>query len=384
MGILKEVEEYVIKFTEEQVPESFVYHSIEHSRFVANMAINIAKSEGLDDNNLQVVATAAWFHDLGYARSHDNHEEEGCLIAREFLKGKNVGEGFISEVEKCIRATKFGVGAQSVNEKILSDADLAHTGSENFMEISNLYRKEVCNFKQKGCSKLAYWERTLKFLEKIVFYTSYAKENLEAGRLKNIEKVKKRVKKIKMNKETKSEKAAKSTARGTETVFRLTARNQINLSSIADNKANIMLTINSVIVSVLVSTSAINLERDLSILIPGIILVLSCLVSLVFAILSVRPKVSSGSFSDEDLKNRDVNLLFFGNFFNVAYEKYEGAIKEMIGDYDFLYNNLIKDQYNLGKVLSRKYRLLTLAYNFFMYGFIVSVVTFFIFFILKI
>ena len=142
-----------------------------------------------------------------------------------------------------------------------------------------------------------------------------------------------------------------------------------------------MLTINSVLVSVLVSTSAINLERDFSLLIPGLILVVSCLISLVFAILSVRPKVSSGRFSEDDIKKKDVNLLFFGNFYNMGYPKYEDAVKEMIGDYDFLYNNLIKDQYSLGKVLSKKYRLLTLAYNFFMFGFILSVVTFFIFFL---
>ena len=186
-----------------------------------------------------------------------------------------------------------------------------------------------------------------------------------------------------MNKDKeKPAKAIKSTARGTETVFRLTARNQINLSSIADNKANIMLTINAVLVSVLVSTSAFSLDNwDLSIQVPGLILVVSCLISLVFAILSVRPKITSGSFSEEDVEKKKVNLLFFGNFYNVPYEKYEAALKNMMEDYDFLYGNLIKDQYYLGKVLSKKYRLLTIAYNFFMFGFIIAVLTFFVFFL---
>ncbi len=382
MSILREVEEFVIRYSEEHIPESFVYHSIEHSRFVANMVSTIAEAERLDKKNMEIVIIAAWFHDLGYSKSHDDHEEEGCKITREFLEAKNLDDDFIVQVEKCIRATKLGVEPETLNEKILSDADLSHAGKGNFMELSDLYRKEVCNFEEGKCSKLGYWEKTLNFLNSITFHTNYAKEHLDKVKTENIEKVQKRIKKIKMNKKAEKEaKALKSTARGTETVFRLTARNQINLSSIADNKANIMLTINSVLVSVLVSTSAINLERDFSLLIPGLILVVSCLISLVFAILSVRPKVSSGRFSEDDIKKKDVNLLFFGNFYNMGYPKYEDAVKEMIGDYDFLYNNLIKDQYSLGKVLSKKYRLLTLAYNFFMFGFILSVVTFFIFFL---
>ncbi len=380
MGIVNEVESYVIQYFEEHVPETFVYHSIEHLRFVANMARAIGEAEGLANNNLDIVVTAAWFHDVGYSKSSKEHEEESCRIARGFLESKGAEEGFIAEVEGCIRATKFGVEPNTLNENILSDADLSHTGMENFMDVSNLYRKEVCNLNGKKQSKQEYWEKTLSFIEKVRFYTDYAKENLEPLRITNIEKVKKRLKKIEMGKKNLApNQNAKSTARGTETMFRLTARNQINLSSIADNKANIMLTINSVLVSVLVSTSAINFNKDISILVPGMILIVACLISLVFAILSVRPKISTGRFAVEDLKKKDVNLLFFGNFYDMPYKKYESGIKEMINDYDFLYNNLIKDQYNLGKVLSQKYRLLTIAYNFFMYGFILAVLTFFVF-----
>jgi len=174
----------------------------------------------------------------------------------------------------------------------------------------------------------------------------------------------------------------KSTSRGVESMFRLTARNQINLSSIADNKANIMLTINSLIISLLVSTSALNITRDINFLIPGIILVISALFSLVFAILSVRPKISTGNFSKEELEKRTVNLLFFGNFYNVPYPEYQEAVKVMMNDYNFLYNSMIKDQYNLGVVLARKYKLLSLAYNFFMFGFIIAVLVFFLLFLL--
>ena len=57
---------------------------------------------------------------------------------------------------------------------------------------------------------------------------------------------------------------------------------------------------------------------------------------------------------------------------------YESAMKEMMDDYDFLYGSMIKDQYNLGRVLSRKYKLLTYSYNFFMFSFVIAVIAFFI------
>lgn len=172
----------------------------------------------------------------------------------------------------------------------------------------------------------------------------------------------------------------KRTSRGIETMFRLTARNQINLNSIADNKANMMLTINAVIVSVLVSTSAINftIGNGLNFLVPGLILVSGSLISLVFAVLSVRPKIIKEKTTDEDLKNRKVDLLFFSNFFKLDYEEYESAMKDMMDDYDYLYGSMIKNQYNLGKVLSIKFRLLKYSYNFFMFGFVIAVIVFFV------
>jgi HD superfamily phosphodiesterase len=368
MNILKEVEEYTLRYYEENFSLLHSYHSIEHTQLVVDVALKISDFEGLDKRNTEIVIVAAWFHDIGHAVSIDNHEDEGCKIARQFLVSNKVDEEFIQAVEACIISTKQGAQKKSLNDKILNDADLAHTGLSNFIEISNLYRKELGNFADKKITKLDYWKKTLVFLKETKFLTEYAIKNMEPFKDENISKVEKQIK------------DSKTTARGVETMFRLTARNQINLSSIADNKANIMLTINAVIVSVLVSTSALNFTvgSGLKFLVPGLILVSGCLISLVFAVLSVRPKIIDYKIGDEDLKNRKVNLLFFGNFFKMDYEEYESAMKEMMDDYDYLYGSMIKDQYQLGRVLSIKYRLLKYSYNFFMFSFVIAVITFFI------
>lgn len=386
MNIVKEVEIYTIKYYEENVSSLLFYHSIEHTRLVASMSAKIADVEGLDARNKQIVEVAAWFHDIGHAVSLSDHETESNKIARQFLSEKEMDEEFIVEVEKCICSTRIGAAKNTINEMILGDADLAHAGMENFMEISNLLRKEMCNFVERKCSKLDYWTKTLEFIGSVVFLTQYAKEYLEPVRKQNIKKVEKRIKKLSTTEQAPITKKApvKNTTRGIETMFRLTARNQINLSSIADNKANIMLTINAVIVSALMSTSAFTLQiSEYNFLVPGLVLIVGCLISLVFSILSVRPKYGTGNYSDADLKNKKLNLLFFGNVFKMPYDTYETGIKEMMDDYDYLYGTLIKDQYHLGKVLARKYKLLSYSYNFFMFSFVAAVVTFLFIYALK-
>ncbi len=105
------------------------------------------------------------------------------------------------------------------------------------------------------------------------------------------------------------------------------------------------------------------------------ILIVACLSSLVAAILSTRPIILKGEFTEEDLQNKRVNLLFFGNFFNTLFKDYEKAVKEMMRDEDQVYSVMIMDQYSQGKVLAKKFKLLRIAYDIFMYGFILFIVT---------
>lgn len=159
-------------------------------------------------------------------------------------------------------------------------------------------------------------------------------------------------------------------------MFRLTARNQINLSSIADNKANILISVNSILLTVLLTVGVTKIADYPRFILPVIALVSTSLVAMIFAILSTRPKISSGKFTKEDLKNQKVNLLFFGNFYKMSFEEYENAVKEMIMNSNYLYTNMIRDQYSLGLVISKKYRLLRTAYSLFMYGLILSTALF--------
>ena len=117
-------------------------------------------------------------------------------------------------------------------------------------------------------------------------------------------------------------------------------------------------------------------EETPHIIIPSLIFLLVSLVTIVLAILSTRPNISSGKFSKEDIKQNKVNLLFFGNFYNMKLDEYEWAIGELMKNDENLYGTMIKDQYFLGKVLAKKYKLLRVAYTVFMYGIVISVLAF--------
>jgi hypothetical protein len=146
----------------------------------------------------------------------------------------------------------------------------------------------------------------------------------------------------------------------------------------ADQKAHILITVNSIILSAIISLVLRRLDNSTWLTIPSFILLTVCLLSIIFSILATRPSVPNGKFTQKEIQEKRVNLLFFGNFFRMKLEDYTVALTKVMDDRDFLYDNLIRDYYFQGIVLGRKYRLLRIAYNIFMFGLTVSVIAFII------
>ena len=144
----------------------------------------------------------------------------------------------------------------------------------------------------------------------------------------------------------------------------------------ADNKANILISVNSIILSIVLTVLFRKFNDAPFLIIPAFALTVTCLVTIIFSILATRPNVSSGKFTDEDVKNRKTNLLFFGNFHGMGLDNYLWGMKEMMKDGNYLYSSLIKDIYYLGVVLGRKYKLLRISYTVFMFGLIISIILF--------
>ncbi len=166
------------------------------------------------------------------------------------------------------------------------------------------------------------------------------------------------------------------TSRGIETMFRTSYRTHLTLSGIADNKANIMISINGIIISILIASVSPRIGEIPALILPTAVFLVTCVVSMIYAILAARPRVTSLHVSLEDVRENRANLLFFGNFVNMPEDDFVVGMHELMGNTDQLYTNMIRDIYSLGGVLNKKYRLIRTSYTVFMLGLSVGVALF--------
>ncbi len=377
--LLKEIEKYSSDFITKESSVKLTYHTIDHTRQIVKNAEIIGTYENLNKDEMNILLTSAWFHDTGYVKNYKGHEKESVAIAVNFLKLKDVEKDICDLVSECILATTLPQKPTNKIAETLCDADMMHMGVEDYFELAEKLRRELKNFGHRKLKKSKFEKESVLFFKKHSFYTNYCRGEISKIKEKNLKLLNNSISK-RQQKKIKTEKT-KRFSRGVDSMFKLTARNQINLSSIADNKSNILISLNGIIISLGLVALTSKFQENPAIIIPTIIFIIFSLSTIILAILSTRPNISSGVFTREDIKQRKVNMLFFGNFYNMKLDEYEWAIKEMINDDQYTYSAMAKDQYFLGKVLAKKYKLLRWAYNIFMVGLIISVIMFLLVFL---
>jgi len=384
MTLVQKASLFIENLFKDKLSSAFLYHNYKHTQEVVTNAEAIANAEGINEHDKEILLVACWFHDSGYTEDINFHEEKSCEIAEAFLKGENLDENFIHRVKMLIMSTKICNIPKNHLEEIIRDADSSHLASPDYFTYAENLKKEWEQTLEKNIGRKKWCTENLLFFRRHQFCTGYAKKNWEPIKEENIHKIEKMIqeqqedtttKKEKKNKEQKKEAKAD---RSIDTMFRITLSNHTRLSDIADSKANILLSVNAIIISIALSTLLPKLDapRNAHLIWPTFIMLLFSVITIIFAILSTKPKVTSGQFSRDDLQNRKVNLLFFGNFYKMPLEEYRPAVREMMEDRDYLYDSMIRDLYYLGVVLNRKYRLLSITYKIFMVGIIVSVIAF--------
>lgn len=382
--ILNAVEKNVRELFADNDSGDMYFHNLQHTERVVEAASNILTECGLSESEENIVLVAAWFHDTGYFYDKQQHEEKSQEVARNFLTEKGIEENEIRQVESCIEVTKRRKNPENKLEKAISDADMSHLAAEDFITQTNLLREEWKKESDQKIKKKGHLFNTLQFILQQNYYTKYGKEVLEPKKQENIKKLEKEIENQIKEKATKDNnkgtnkksKSAGGDPRGTQTMFRLTARNQINLSAIADNKSNILISVNAIILSVGATYLISKFSAMPFLIIPTFILLLTSLLTIITSIIATRPNVAPGMFTKDDIENERTNLLFFGNFYNMDFSDYKWGVYQLIDNSQYLYDNIIRDQYELGVVLARKYKMLRISYNIFMYGLIITFIGF--------
>ncbi len=377
-AILKQASAYVLGLYNQHKNGSLVFHNYALAFRRVEVANQLAAAHPLTELQREVIELSCWFLNMGCVVNYEHATQQSIRELGLFFKQTNSSEALRKQVVNCMQVISLQRKVIDICEQIVADASTIAAFLPNYETRMKLLRKE---WELQGIRQFEdqEWLTFLKNqLSEIQLYTAPAKIQFEStlGQLLiqiDEQEKKKRKKQQRLSTEAPFQQLENGVPlRGAQTFFRTNYRNHINLSAIADNKANIMISVNAILISVLItflSYRNIGINQP-KILLPVILFLVTGLSSLIFAVLASRPKITRQA---SGLKR---NIIFFGNFVQLSLDDFETAMDQVLKDEQALYGNMVRDLYYLGKVLDKKYRYLKIAYNIFMVGFIGTVLAF--------
>lgn len=400
---LIEIKQLVHDYFADHLNPNRIYHTVQRTETVVDWALKIAEHYNFDVKRLFILEASAWFYDIGFIEDPQNPEKKSARIAEKLLLKLPLENNLIKEIKSCLLATRIPQQPSNLTEQILCDASMFYLSSEEFPLQSKLMRREHLLLGGNKISKDTWQKRDIELLQNHRFKTEYAQELFDAQKKINLDRLldnkfnktaasyennqidsiqKKHAAGISPSTELEEPsdngkiKNEKRPDRGIETMFRISSNNHQALSQMADNKAHIMITVNSIIISVLLSVLFRSLNNEPHLALPVAILLMVNVATIIFSILATRPNIHSGKYTNEDLKSEKINLLFFGNFYKMPLHDFSERMTHLMENRDYLYNSLISNLHEQGLVLGKKYTFLRISYNIFMYGLIISIAAF--------
>ena len=176
MHINKQMNDFVINLLKSGITATYRYHNYEHSLYVMQQAVEIGKQVNCSEKELELLSTAALWHDTGYLNIYTGHEEESCKLARQYLPEYGYAPDEIDNICGMIMATKIPQSPQNKLEEIMSDADLEYLGTAKAAVMADNLFKEL-----KALNPLLTkedWNKTeIDFLNNHRYFTGYCIEN---------------------------------------------------------------------------------------------------------------------------------------------------------------------------------------------------------------
>lgn len=378
------------RFNEELEPK-FLFHNFAYAEEIADRARSLAKTAGLEETQVDLLTIAGYFYPLGYVGGPKNVADRS---AKELEKWANDQDISLvknqSEVLDWIPAAYDAKESDSLPIRLLHDAAWSWLGRKRYDRRADLLQLERDAVKGKEGDPMKFGEKMQKFLLNFNYLSAVGKENFDERRRKNVSGQQQTNYKI-GEKEVKL-KTGKNFGRGIDTMYRTAFRNHINLSRIADGKANMMISINTIILSIVITISGASLSffeetfyENPEFLIPIISLLLSSLTAVIFAVFSARPSVTEYRIKkDKLIRSKEASLLYFGNFLKLEKNEFIDYMATIKMNQDALYDDLARDLYDLGSVMHKKYLLLTISYNVFVGGLALAVLSFLLVYLMNV
>ncbi|MGQ1889576.1 adenylate/guanylate cyclase domain-containing protein [Thermophagus sp. OGC60D27] len=169
-----DVEEAVLNRLENELSKDLSYHNMKHTIDVVTQVEIIGRGEGINDEEMLLIKTAALFHDLGFLISYKNHEDFSIELAEEILQMYGYSEDQIEEIKGLINVTRKDAKPRNHLEAILKDADLDYLGRPDFIPVSQNLYEEIQKF--NGKMTLKEWnKRQINFITHHKYYTKTAR-----------------------------------------------------------------------------------------------------------------------------------------------------------------------------------------------------------------
>ncbi|NBV07948.1 MAG: HD domain-containing protein [Flavobacteriia bacterium] len=181
-------ENELVHLLETALPNDLFYHTLEHTKEVVKAVERIALLEGVTDEGLFLLKTAALFHDAGFIHQYEHNEPIGAKMAEEMLPKYGFTEQHIKTISELIFATQIPHKPVNKLQEIICDADLDYLGTTHFDVISDNLKKELLGKGKIGSAK-EWDEIQVKFLQQHKYFTETSISSRQERKLQNLEKV---------------------------------------------------------------------------------------------------------------------------------------------------------------------------------------------------
>ena len=407
-NFLNQIERFCTQKLTDELPDKMIYHDIAYVKRVVEAVEEIASEESVTQEEKDLVLSAAWLSNLGFTDPEiieqiENPEDLFVLANKRsqemsdtYLDSIQMPEEQKQQILNIIEESQLNVENTNTLSRILEDALTIDWGKPKSKgKVKRLY-EEFLLTGAVSYGKSSWYDSVLTYLRGHQFKTSYGKNHLEQGKLALIQKVEKEKKELDKTEstilkkelnisDTELKKLKKSLTsvkgrdeRGIQTLFRTTSRNHYTLNQMVDRKANIMISVNAILLSLIISRTIGQVETWCIHNSPILIMLITSIASMIFAVVAIIPFKTQGIFTESQIREKKGNLLYYGNIHKMNYRDYEWGMLAMLNDGDFLYSSMIRDLYFLGQTLQKKSRMIRTSLGLFILGLVVSTIVFLI------
>lgn len=378
---LEHVSEYLASLYTEHPDKNIFFHGFEYCHRLSSLVRSASIELDLDSKTSDEAELVAWFYQVGRMFNYQNFKTESHRLLKEYLLAHDLPVAAIPGIHIFQLEDSGGINEHLIVD-LLKDAILVlkFNFQDNFP--GSLLKFEMESVFSKKYSPLKWDEFCFKELSESAFHTPWGTRHfahLHHLKLLNLkETIDTETQNINSIAAPKNKKTNRSASLAAYNYFRISFRNHIELSAMADNRSHIMISVNSIMMGIMISFITYqNLPNtNPPLLFPVVVFIITGMTSLIFAIMAAKPRMWRNIHKGSDAYEILTHLSSYSNFAMLGLEQYEENLEIVLHDPELVKINLKKELYYLGKILDIKNRYLVFSYNIFMFGFLVSMFLF--------